>query len=371
MKVLHVFNELKYSGAEIMYRDASGGFMKNGLRLWALSTGPCLGVFAEKMEEVGFNTKNYCYRGIIDIFGFFKFLYWLLKLLRDESFDVIHVHRSDMFLLIGIVAYLKGIRCVYTFHNVFKCKKHTYPIHFLRRWLAKNVFSVRFQSISDSVYENEVSFFKNKTALVYNWYSNTRFYPQTSEDEKVSIRTSINLDKEDFVMITVGGCSDIKRHEEVIHAVAELKDEYSIKYLHLGDGCNRHKEEDLVRDLGLEKNVIFLGNVDNVRQFLVASDLYVMPSRFEGIPITTIEAMGTRIPCLLYDVPGLRDFNSDGENALIIPPNRNDLINSLRSILSGKIELGSYAENGKCFVDKKFDLVKNSTQILELYKEKR
>lgn len=93
-----------------------------------------------------------------------------------------------------------------------------------------------------------------------------------------------------------------------------------------------------------------------------------MPSRFEGIPITTIEAMACRIPTILYDVPGLRDFNKDGLNSILI---REDyrLIADKVIYLNKNIKIGlDIASNAKSFVDMHFNMYKNVEKVFDLYK---
>lgn len=72
-------------------------------------------------------------------------------------------------------------------------------------------------------------------------------------------------------------------------------------------------EIELAAGLGVRNNVRFCGNRKEVRMFLVAADIYVMTSKYEGISITTIEAMACGVPAILYDVAGLCDFNKTGK----------------------------------------------------------
>ena len=55
-----------------------------------------------------------------------------------------------------------------------------------------------------------------------------------------------------------------------------------------------------------------------LEKYLIASDIYLMPSMHEGIPITTIECLACGIPTILYDVPGLHDFNQEEECSILI-----------------------------------------------------
>ncbi|MFA5555258.1 MAG: glycosyltransferase, partial [Phycisphaerae bacterium] len=111
----------------------------------------------------------------------------------------------------------------------------------------------------------------------------------------------------------------------------------------------------------------FYGNQKDVRKYLVASDIYLMISRFEGISITTIEAMACNIPTILYDVPGLRDFNLKGQNSILIPENYEILVEKVIDLyLNPSIGI-EIAKNAMIMVNEEYDLEKNASKVYELY----
>lgn len=69
----------------------------------------------------------------------------------------------------------------------------------------------------------------------------------------------------------------------------------------IGDGANRDKAEYKARELGIEDKVLFIGSVQNVNDYLQAMDMFIMPSLFEGLPVTGIEAQAASLPCLFSD----------------------------------------------------------------------
>lgn len=173
------------------------------------------------------------------------------------------------------------------------------------------------------------------------------------------------------VIISVGGCSYVKRHEDIITILPELLEEYpDIVYLHLGEGETTEQEIKLAKQLNVDKNIRFLGNQKNVRDFLIASDFYLMPSKFEGIPITTIEALACKVPAILYDVNGLRDFNSEMQCSILVKENPEELFAAIKKLKSDKSLCEGISENGYRYVTSKFYLPTNVKQIYELYKRR-
>lgn len=370
MKILHVFNSLKYSGAEIMYVDAASFFYEKGVELTVLSTNIELGDYCINFINAGYSILHLPMPLLKQFFKRIKYYLSIIELLKSKNFDIIHIHSFPSMWGFALCARFCNIKSVYTFHNVFPSNFYSYPYHVLLRWTAKNIFKCSFHTISDSVFNHEKNFYFNKTIKIYNWYGYKRYFPGT-DMEKIMIRKELNISSNALVLISVGGCSSIKRHSEILKALQIiLRKIPDTIYLHLGKGDSECDEKTLAKSLELDSNVIFCDNQLDVRKFLIASDMYLMPSKFEGMPITTIEAMACGIPSILYDVPGLRDFNFKYENCLLIEENFEKLAESIMYLnfnFSRAYEISNSALN---FVKINYGLQNNASQIFELYQSK-
>lgn len=363
MKVVHILNELKFSGAEIMYVDAADKLKSLGCCLYVINTHPNMGEYAPFFKKAGYNVIHMPYSK--SIVGKFRFYNKLIDFLRKEQIDVVHIHRSDLKWGASYCAWRAGIKCVYTFHNVFPIRWFSLPYQMFLRWSSKNIFGCRFQTISDDVCQNELKTFHNHTTLIYNWYGKNRFWPACI-GEKASVRNELGISQDVLVIISVGGCSEIKRHQEIIKALPLiLKSFPETTYIHLGDGYALDDEKKLAAELGVASHIRFEGNQTDVRKYLIASDIYVMTSKFEGIPITAIEALGCEIPAILYDVPGLHNFS---ECSMLIPENYEALAKAIISLSQNSSQMSELQKKGKHYVDSKFDMDKNVAKIFELYK---
>ena len=367
MKVLHIFHELKYSGAEIMYVDAAPLFQEKGCELAVMATAKELGEYAINFEKAGYSVLHVPMPILKKYFKRLAYYQTIIALLKNKKYDVIHIHSSSAMWGFALCAWLTNTKSVYTFHNVFPTHFYTHPYHILLRWSAKCLFRCRFQTISDSVYNNEVKLYHNSTTKIYNWYSNKRYFP-TTPAEKKSSRLELGIDPNALVVISVGGCSTVKRHSDIIKALPLVLEKIpNTIYLHLGKGDTEEEEKNLSISFGVEKKVWFCNNQQEVRKYLIAADIYLMPSRFEGIPITTIEAMACAIPAILYDVPGLRDFNKDGVNSLLISEDFRVLAEKIVFLYENPLEATIIAKSAINFVNKNFNIKKNVTKIFELY----
>jgi len=367
MKILHILHELKFSGAEIMYVDAAPIFLARNCDLSVVATAVNLGEFAPNFERAGFMLYHKPYPPLKNYFK--RILYYIrfIRFIKQEKYDLVHIHDSATMWGMSLCAWLAGKRAVYTYHNVFPTHFYSYFYHCLLRWSAKHIFRCRFQTISDSVYDHELKLYHNRTTKIYNWYGSNRFYPAVN-GEKTAIRKELNISQNTLVLISVGGCSHIKNHSEIIKALSLLIEKNSkCLYLHLGNGELESEEIALAKELGVLEHIQFCGNQLDVRKYLIASDIYLMTSHFEGISITTIEAMACMIPAILYDVPGLRDFNKEEEVCLLIKEDYNTLAEKIEYLNSQPRKALELSKKAKILVDSKFLMANNVNKIYNLY----
>lgn len=367
MKVIHILNELKFSGAEIMYVDAAPIFQQKGYELTVLATAKKLGEYAPYFQRAGYKILQKEYPPFNKYLSRIKYYFEFIQLLKKENFEIVHIHANGTMWGMALCAWVSGKRSIYTFHNVFPSHFYSYHYHILLRWTAKNIFKCRFQTISDSVYQHELKYYFNKTIKIYNWYGNNRYFP-ASEEEKIKSRKDLDIDINSFVIISIGGCSPIKRHSDIINALPQIIEKIpKCLYLHLGEGISEPEEIELAKEIGIENHIRFCGNQVDVRKYLISSDVYLMSSRFEGISLTTIEAMACQIPAILYDVPGLRDFNKEGENCVLIPEDFHILAEKVISLKTDHKKAEELALRANNFVITKFSMATNVEEICKLY----
>jgi len=88
----------------------------------------------------------------------------------------------------------------------------------------------------------------------------------------------------------------------------------------VGQGPLEDSIRALVRELGLERNVLFAGAAADVRPYLAAADVFVLSSDREGLPLVLLEAMAFGLPCVVSDAGGAREAVRDGENGFVVEP---------------------------------------------------
>jgi len=326
LRVLHVLNELKPSGAETMLHAAGSEFFKHGVTGEILSTGTKVGLFAPQLRESGY---------VIHHIPFAKSPAFFLSVFRlmHSGYDVIHLHTERGNFWFGLAALLatRG-RVIRTIHSSFAFSG-------LLRWRRKvqrrilQKLGVRHVAISESVRRIEAETFGIKPVVVPNWYNSAHFLPPCAE-VRLAARQAIGIGADVKVIVSVGNCASVKNHISLIEALALLPAEKRPLYLHVGHEEAGEPERQLVKQLGIADFVQFMGAQADVRPALYAADVFVMPSLCEGFGIAAVEAMASALPAILTDVPGLRDFRKITDNVIYTAPNPDSISKAIISILS-------------------------------------
>jgi glycosyltransferase involved in cell wall biosynthesis len=141
-----------------------------------------------------------------------------------------------------------------------------------------------------------------------------------SKDEPQSLRKKFHIASDERIIISVGRLSREKGHNDLVHAMAlmrEMDPALKIKLLLVGDGPERENLEATICDLLLNEEVVFIGHVNDVAPFYSIADVLALPSHSEGSPNVLLEAMAAGLPIVATSVGGVPEIATSGENALL------------------------------------------------------
>lgn len=163
--------------------------------------------------------------------------------------------------------------------------------------------------------------------VIANGVDTNRYRPR-SDEERATLRRRLDLPEDRVLAICVGRYVPEKNQQVVIRAAEYLERENSGRLAVLILGATESEnvasnEEELktyVEDRGLETLVYFEDNIDNVEEYLGASDLFVFPSKYpEGMPNAVLEAMASGLPVLASDLPQVRCMFPEGMDNFFDP----------------------------------------------------
>jgi len=160
-----------------------------------------------------------------------------------------------------------------------------------------------------------------------------------------------------IVLISVGRCTSVKQHDHVLSALSLLVSRIpQLHYIHVGSGPDEESEVALARRLGVEKCCRFLGERDDVVGLLQASDIFVMPSQYEGLGIAVLEASACELPIIAYDVPGLRDAVVSNVTGLLVKPDVDALAAAISKLAQDEEQRKLLGEAGRTMVAGEYGL---------------
>lgn len=365
IKVIHILHSLRFSGAEVMLRLAAHTFQAEGFESHILSDGQTVGDYAPTLREAGFIVHH---RPFVN--WSIPHLWRLYKFLKKHQFSVIHNHTEQNFIWYLVVARLAGIsHFVSTVHNVFIFHGQVRLRRGIYRWVARHILGTQFTAIGPSVAQVEASIYKNPTTLIPNWLDEQRFVPAHDILEKTNAREHFGISSNTIAIISVGGCSKIKNHEAILETLVILQSKITkpLLYLHVGEGSTHADEQKQANQLGIAHMVRFIGQLHDVRQALIAADIFVMPSLFEGLGNSLLEALSCGVPAVVYDVYGLRDLVIDGKTGRCVPPNTAALTDALQEMIERPDLRKKYGEAGREFVLRNYSMNQSLIRLLPLY----
>ena len=270
--------------------------------------------------------------------------------------DLIH---SNMYAFLFTVPYLltHKVKLLHTIHNKptneFK-DKYKKVISILYR--TNKAIPVAISHIIEREMKELYPYLKT-IERVYNPVEVKKFYTD---------RTKVS--DGDTIFINVARLMKQKNHTLLINAFADaLRVVNEIQLWLVGDGELRKKLENQVKQLGINEKVYFIGNVSNVRDYLANSDVFIMSSDYEGLPLSVLEAMASGLPIISTDVGGVADIVTN--NGILVPSKDKkaltDAIIELTKNQEKRRQFGEYSyENSK-----KYDSTEFIIQYEALYEK--
>jgi glycosyltransferase involved in cell wall biosynthesis len=249
-----------------------------------------------------------------DIKVFFK----LLKILGKDRFDIAHFHSSKMGILGRYAAWLVRVPKVFFTAHGWGINEYQRPLFRKIMGYAESLAGKASTAVICVSYHDRDKGIKNrwtreeKTRVVYNGVDKCsalkgKLKEELSiKDERVIIGTIARLQepKEPLFAIQVAG-QLIKRGQK-IHLVI------------IGDGPLMQRCRDAVNSLGLDSDVSFMGTRQDARELLNDFDIFVLFSKWEGLPLTVIEAMFAGKPVVASGVGGVPELVRDGETGYLV-----------------------------------------------------
>jgi glycosyltransferase involved in cell wall biosynthesis len=209
----------------------------------------------------------------------------------------------------------------------------------------------------------------NKLITIQNGINVERFSISLSPEAEQSLRQALGVEPDSLIILTVARLHPQKGHKYLIEAIPHiLRDFPQARFLFVGEGELHEELTRQVKKANLSEYVHFLGVRQDVPQLLAISDLFVLPSLWEGLPNSVLEAMAAGVPVIATNVDGTPEIINDGDVGILVQPaDPSELEQAICRLLKDKPLRVSIAKSARERVERKFSRDANTTAFIGLY----
>lgn len=292
--------------------------------------------------------------------------------IEKNDFDIIHYH-SPLVPQINT-----NLPSIVTFHGCWKAEGKMYDkiTDFYSLYVRMfNKFFVRdeMNSIKNT---DKITTVSHRVASDLSTFYDVNIKEITVVGNGVDInpfKPNHKINREDFSILYTGRLVYRKGLIDFVKSAEHVCKEYpDASFILTGNGGLRSTLEKMVHDLKLESNFSFLGFItqDELIRHYQTDTIYVLPSYYEGLPTTVLEAMSCGMPVVATNIPGTNEAVVDGETGLLVPPkNPRALADGIIKLLGDENLRKKMGEAGRRRVEKEFSWDIVAGKIVKLYED--
>ncbi len=335
---LNSIGKKKYGGGEKWMIRASQELGKRGHNVYFGAKNGS--VLLQKAADAGVQTWGIDIHADLSPIATIK----IVKFLKDKHIDVLICNLNKDVRVGGLAARIAKTSLVLARHGMLLCGK-------------KFKHKLTLTHLTDGIITNTISI--KDTYGTYGWFADDFvkvIYNGVELAENVEPVNWQTMYPQKKIVLSAGRLADQKGFDYLIQAAASIcKIRNDIVFLIVGEGKLENDLQTMIRDYGLENNVHLIGFRADIKPLIMGSDLFVLASRFEGMPNVVMEAMSVGKAVVATDVNGARELMEDGVSGQIVPPHNPEAISdAILKIIDNPTILDSMGRRGQETVRSKF-----------------
>jgi glycosyltransferase involved in cell wall biosynthesis len=377
-KILYIITKSNFGGAQRYVYDLATSIPKNRYNVTVALGGTGernakTGLLKNMLEEKDIKVIPVTHflrdmSPIQDVYAFFE----LYKIICKEKPDILHVMSSKAGGLGALAGRITGIPIIlFTSHGLAYDEKWRPLWQRTLIWIASwwtFALATKTIQLTNDTYSRAKNMpcMKNKMALIHNGRTPPVFFRK--EEARKTLCVTENVCGE----LWVGSIAELthnKNLEVLIHALTDVHKRTQRKP-HLwiiGEGEERKNLEEKATDLGFRSFLHLPGYVSNASQYLQAFDIFVLPSKKEGLPYVLLEAGLASLPVVVSNLPSIQDIIQDKETGRITETTPEKLSEVLEQLLEDVSLRKKYGLALKKHVEKEFSIEKMIHDTTNLY----
>ncbi len=304
IRVLEVMSGLSAGGAETMMMNILRNIDREKYKIDFLIFESEPTFYTSEVESYG--CKIYMIEPIRQS-GIKKYMYNIKKILKSYGpYDVVHSHLDIVSALVMVVAKRCGIPCrIAHSHSTaaytFKRSVNSFAMFFIRKMFA--LYATDFFACGVDAAR---FMFGNKKGQQANIINNAIDLDRFCNDGRYNrnmICKNLNISPTDTIITNIARFTHVKNQKYLIDVFSEYC-EFNPKsvLLLIGDGDLKQETEEYAAQKSIHQNIYFLGMRRDIPEILSITDVFALPSLFEGLPVTLIEAQAMDVSCVISDV---------------------------------------------------------------------
>jgi len=396
-KIIHIIQSLENGGCENMLLRTLPLLQDFEHKIITLKT---FGELTPKFVSAGITVETIHCRGFFDISGIRR----LQKTVKEENPDIIitYLFHADMlgrlFLQLPFLSLRvkrsnpapsippargemsKGQRGGRIPIIPFLRTTYNHPKYLTARileWLTRPLVK-QYLANSEAVkdfYVNNIGVRPEKITVIPNGIDIDYFDSIASDPE---LKKSLGIDQNDFVIICVANLHPNKGHQYLLEAFERLRTssttchpgpdpgsspKQKLKLLLVGDGEERKKLEQQIESYRSKNNILFLGKRSDVSNLLKISNLFILPTLFEGMSNAIMEAMACELPIITTGINENKELIENNQTGILVPTKSSEAIyKAIKTILENPELRKNLSKNAKLFIGESFSLNKIATE---------
>ena len=356
MKVIQVIPTLNLAGAERMCETLTLELIKKNISVKIVSLYSSHTSITEKLTQLGVEIFFLDKKPGLDL----SIIKKLKDIFKKERPDVVHSHLDSIKYITIATRKMNIPICVHTVHNMADKELDAMGRLWVKRFYKNHqIIPIALSKIIQESIVNVYGISSDDIPIIVN-----------------GIDLSNCLQKRDYnisdtiKILHIGRFSEQKNHKGLIDVFKIFHTAKPNSILELiGDGYMMDTIKEYVSANNLEDAVSFLGVKSNVFEYINKADIFLLPSLYEGVPITLIEAMGTGIPIVATKVGGIPNMLSNNENALLTSTDAQEIANKL-IMLADNFQLRKKLGQNAYIGSKEFSSEEMARQYIEIYQGK-
>lgn len=308
--------------------------------------------FKNKLSMMNVNLYHIDFeRSINKIFKHIKSYKEIKFLMNNRQYNIIHTH-TPISSFITRIAFKKSniynhCKMIYTAHGFHFFKGNTLIKNFIFKSLEKTAakYTDILITINREDYQAGKKFKLRKDGIV-------EYIPGVGIDldiiekvigDKKSLCNELNIPIDSILLLSVGELNKNKNHKIVLSCLSELPN--NVHYLICGAGPLKQQYENSAKIMGIEKRLHLLGYREDIIKIMKSCDLFIFPSKREGLSVSLLEASACGLPCIASNIRGNVDIIQALNNGVLFT-DKNKLRSSIISLINGKKKINKiYSEN--------------------------